>query len=98
MAYELKLTKEAKNDFRSMFNYYLEETQDIGYTEKIVQGIRVNLEFLKSFPYRYPAPNPDDQSIRVMYLKRYAVLYEVLQDSVVILNVKHMSINGEGQE
>lgn len=98
MAYELKLTKEAKNDFRSMFNYYLEETQDISYTEKIVQGIRGNLEFLKSFPYRYPAPNPDDQSIRVMYLKRYAVLYEVLQDSVVILSVKHTSINSEGQE
>lgn len=98
MAYELKLTKEAKNDFRSMFNYYLEETQDISYTEKIVQGIRGNLEFLKSFPYRYPASNPDDQSIRVMYLKRYAVLYEVLQDSVVILSVKHTSINSEGQE
>lgn len=95
MAYELKLTKEAKNDFRSMFNYYLEETQDISYTEKIVQGIRGNIEFLKSFPYRYPAPNPDDQSIRVMYLKRYAVLYEVLQDSVVILSVKHTSINNE---
>lgn len=98
MAYNLRLTREAKNDFRSMFNYYLEETQDIQYTEKIVQNIRANLEFLKSLPYRYPAPNPDDQSIRVMYYKRYAVLYEVLQDSVVILSVKHTSINSEGQE
>lgn len=98
MAYNLKLTREAKNDFRSMFNYYLGETQDVKYTEKIVQGIRSNIEFLKSFPYRYPAPNPEDQSIRVMYYKRYAVLYEVLQDSVVILSVKHTSINSEGQE
>lgn len=95
MAYNLRLTKGAKNDFRSMFNYYLGETQDIKYTEQIIQGIRGNVELLKTFPYRYTAPNPDDQSIRVMYLKRYAVLYEVSEDAVIILSVKHTSINSE---
>lgn len=88
---DIKLTKEAKDDFKSMFDYYFEETQDAEYTLKIIQDIRSRLEFLKMFPMRYPAIIPDDETIRAMYYKRYAVLYQVEEDAVIILGVKHTS-------
>lgn len=92
MAYKLKVTNEAKSDFRNMFNYYLSETQDAEYTKRIIHDVRCKLEYLKSFPYRYPATIPDDESIRTMYYKRYAIQYEVQESTVVILNIKHTSM------
>lgn len=91
MAYTLKVTNEAKDDFRNMFNYYLGETQDAEYTRKIIQDVRGKIEHLKSFPFRHPATLPDDESIRTMFYKRYAIQYEVLEDEVIILNIKHTS-------
>lgn len=91
MAYTLKLTNEAKDDFRNMFNYYLGETQDAEYTRKIIQDVRGKVEHLKSFPFRHPATLPDDESIRTMFYKRYAIQYEVLESEVIILNIKHTS-------
>ena len=96
MAYKLKITNEAKDDFRSMFDYYLTETQDAEYTRKIIHDIRGKLELLKVFPYRHPATIPDDESIRTMYYKRYAIQYEVQESMVVILNIKHTSTEGRG--
>lgn len=96
MAYTLKITNEAKDDFRSMFDYYLTETQDAEYTRKIIQDIRGKLEHLKVFPFRNPATIPDDESIRTMYYKRYAIQYEVQESMVVILNIKHTSTEGRG--
>ena len=87
----IKITQEAQNDFRNMFEYYFEETQDAEYTLKIIKDIRGKVEHLKSFPFRCPPLNPDDQTIRALYYKRYAILYEVKEDIVVILNVKHTS-------
>lgn len=86
----IKLTKEAQIDFKNMFEYYFQETQDAGYTLKIIQDIRGKVEHLKSFPFRCPPLNPDDQTIRALYYKRYAILYEV-QEEVIILNIKHTS-------
>ena len=91
MAYRLKVTNEAKSDFRNMFDYYLSETQDAEYTKKIIQDVRGKLEHLKSFPYRHPATIPDDESIRTMFYKRYAIQYEVQESEVIILNIKHTS-------
>lgn len=87
----IKLTKEAQNDFKNMFEYYFQETQDAAYTLKIIKEIRGKVEHLKSFPFRCPPLNPDDQTIRALYHKRYAILYEVKEDMVVILNIKHTS-------
>lgn len=87
----IKLTKEAQSDFKNMFEYYFQETQDAGYTLKIIQDIRGKVEHLKSFPFRCPPLNPDDQAIRALFYKRYAILYEVGEDEVVILNIKHTS-------
>jgi plasmid stabilization system protein ParE len=70
-----------------MFNYYLSETQDAEYTKQIIQDIRGQLEYLKSLPYRYPATIPEDESIRTMFYKRYAIQYEVQESVVVILNI-----------
>ena len=91
MAYKLKVTSEAQDDFRNMVNYYLGETQDAEYTRGIIQDIRGKLEHLKSFPYRHPATIPDDESIRTMFYKRYAIQYEVQESEVIILNIKHTS-------
>lgn len=91
MAYKLKITNEAKSDFRNMFDYYLSETQDAEYTKKIIQDVKGKLEHLKSFPYRHPATIPDDESIRTMFHKRYAIQYEVQESEVIILNIKHTS-------
>lgn len=90
---DIKLTEEAKNDFRKMFDYYFEETQDAEYTLKIVRDIRSRLDLLKIFPLRYPAIIPEDETIRAMYYKRYAVLYQVREDAVIILSVKHTSLS-----
>lgn len=91
MGYTLKLTNEAKDDFRNMFNYYLNETQDTKYTQKIIQDIKSNIENLKVFPLRYPALIPEDETIRAMYYKRYAILYEIQDNMIIILSVKHTS-------
>ncbi len=91
MAYTIKLTEEAKNDLKGMFNYYLQETMDEEYTRQIIGEIRKKLDDLKIFPLRYPPINPEDETIRAMYYKRYAIAYEVLSDMVIILNVKHTS-------
>lgn len=91
MGYAIKLTNEAKMDFRSMFKYYLDETQDLEYTQKIIQDIRTKVEHLQAFPFRCPPLIQEDQSIRALYYKRYAILYEVTDDAVIILNVKHTS-------
>lgn len=87
----IKLTKEAQNDFRNMFEYYYEETQDTEYTLKIIRDIRGKVEHLKTFPFRCPPLIPEDESIRALYYKRYAILYEVGEEEVVILNIKHTS-------
>ena len=91
MAYNIKLTNEAKDDLRGMFSYYLNETQDIDYTQSIIQDIRERISHLKIFPFRHPKLNADDETIRAMYYKRYAILYEVQKDAVIILAVKHTS-------
>lgn len=88
---QIKLTEEAQNDFRDMFSYYYKETKDAEHTRNIVQDIRDRIGLLKVFPYRYPATIPEDESIRTMYYKRYAIQYEVQEDMVIILNVKHTS-------
>ena len=89
----IKITEEAQTDFRNMFEYYYEETLDAEYTRRIMQDIREKIENLKIFPYRYPATIPDDESIRTMYYKRYAIQYEVQESAVVILNIKHTRIS-----
>lgn len=91
---DLKLTEEAKSDFKNMFDYYLEETQDAEYTLNIIKDIRNKIEFLKMFPLRYPALLPEDETIRAMYYKRYVILYEVQAEVVIILSVKHTSRKG----
>lgn len=91
MGYRIRLTEEAKVDFRGMFSYYLEETQDAEYTQKIIQDIREQIGFLKVFPFRYPSLIQEDETIRVMYYRKYAIAYEVTEDEVVILYVKHTS-------
>lgn len=88
---KLKLTEEAENDFRSMFGYYFEETKDAEYTLSIIRDIRGKLDLLKLFPMRYPAINPDDETIRTMHYKRYAIQYQVEETAVIILNIKHTS-------
>lgn len=88
---EIKLTNEAKTDFRDMFNYYLTETQDAEHTQRIIHDIRGKIESLKVFPFRCPALNPEDETIRALYYKRYAVLYEVQPSQIIILAVKHTS-------
>jgi len=89
----IKITEEAQTDFKNMFEYYYEETLDAEYTRRIIQDIREKIENLKIFPYRYPATIPDDESIRTMYYKRYAIQYEVQEKAVVILNIKHTRIS-----
>lgn len=89
----IKITEEAQTDFRNMFEYYYEETLDAEYTRRIIQDIREKIENLKIFPYRYPATIPDDERIRTMYYKRYAIQYEVQESMVVILNIKHTRIS-----
>ena len=89
----IKITEEAQTDFRNMFEYYYEETLDAEYTRRIIQDIREKIENLKIFPYRYPATIPDDESIRTMYSKRYAIQYEVQESAVVILNIMHTRIS-----
>jgi plasmid stabilization system protein ParE len=74
-----------------MFEYYFQETQDAAYTLKIIQDIRGKVEHLKSFPFRCPPLIPEDDSIRALYYKRYAILYEVQEEEVIILNIKHTS-------
>lgn len=91
MAYTVKLTTEAKSNLKGMFNYYLQETMDREHTYRIVGEIKGKLDDLKIFPLRYPPINPEDETIRAMYYKRYAIAYEVLGDMVIILNVKHTS-------
>lgn len=91
MGYIVKLTNEAKDDFKGMFSYYLTETQDAEYTQKIINDIRVKIDDLKIFPFRYPPIMHEDESIRVMYYQRYAIAYEVTEDTVIILYVKHTS-------
>ena len=90
---QIKITEEAQTDFRNMFEYYYEETLDAEYTRRIIQDIREKIENLKIFPYRYPATIPDDESIRTMYYKRYAIQYEVQESMVVVLNIKHTRIS-----
>ena len=85
----IKITEEAQNDFKDMFAYYYEETQDVEYTRQIIQDIRGKIDHLKIFPFRCPALIPEDESIRALYYKRYAILYEVLEEEVIILNIKH---------
>lgn len=89
----IKITEEAQTDFRNMFEYYYEETLDAEYTRRIIQDIREKIENLKIFPYRYPSTIPDDERIRTMYYKRYAIQYEVQESMVVILNIKHTRIS-----
>lgn len=91
MAYTIKLTNEAKDDLRGMFDYYLNETQDAGHTQRIIGDIRNKISHLKMFPFRHPALIPEDETIRAMYYKRYAILYEIQENLVIILNVKHTS-------
>ena len=91
MAYTIKLTNEAKDDLRGMFSYYLSETQDVEYTQAIIQDIRERISHLKTFPFRHPKLISEDETIRAMYYKRYAILYEVQESVVVILTVKHTS-------
>ena len=93
MAYTIRLTNEAKDDLRGMFNYYLNETQDADHTQRIIQDVRDKISLLKVFPFRHPALIPEDETIRAMYYKRYAILYEVQGGMVIILNVKHTSRN-----
>lgn len=87
----IKITQEAQNDFRNMFDYYYEETKDAEYTLKIINDIREKIDHLKVFPFRCPPLIPEDETIRALYYKRYAIVYEVLEEDVVILNVKHTS-------
>lgn len=91
MAYKIKLTNEAINDLRGMFEYYLSETQDAEHTQRIIKDVRDKISHLKVFPFRHPALIPEDETIRAMYYKRYAILYEVQENLVIILNVKHTS-------
>lgn len=86
---ELKLTEEAKSDLRRMFNYYLEETQNEEYTFRIIQDIQRKIGDLRIFPLRYPSLNSEDETIRSMFYKNYAILYEVKKDMIIILGVKH---------
>lgn len=88
---EIKLTNEAKTDFRDMFNYYLEETQDAEHTRRIIQDIRGKIESLKMFPFRCPVLNAEDETIRALYYRRYAILYEIQPTQIIILGVKHTS-------
>lgn len=91
MGYRIRLTEEAKNDFRGMFSYYLTETQDAEYTQNIIRDIQERISFLKMFPFRYPSLIQEDETIRVMYYKRYAIAYEVQERYIIILYVKHTS-------
>ena len=86
---KIKLTEEAQDDFKNMFAYYYEETQDAEYTLRIIRDIRGKIEDLQVFPFRCPPLNYEDETIRALNYKNYSIQYFVDEKDVVILNVKH---------
>ncbi len=92
MSYQVRYTKEAKEDLERLFNFLLERNLQAAHSAK--DAISKGMEFLKDFPFTCRKADQDNPFIREMLIsfgnRGYVVLFEIEnKTTVTILAVRH---------
>ena len=92
MSYQVRYTKEAKEDLERLFNFLLERNLQTAHSAK--DAISKGMEFLKDFPFACRKADQANPFIREMLISfgnsGYVVLFEIEnKTTVTILAVRH---------
>ncbi len=92
MSYQVRYTKEAKDDIVRLYGFLIEH--DILAARKALDAIRKGTEFLQDFPFSCRKATPEDPLLREMIIpfgaRGYVVLFEIEDNkTVTILAVRH---------
>jgi len=78
----------AKEDLKNIF-YYI-KMDSLLYARKEVNAIKLYTHKLKSIPYlEKKFEKYDNELIRELVFKSYRIIYEILEDKIVILTIHH---------
>ncbi len=92
MSYQVRYTKEAKEDIERLFNFLLE--RNLQAAESAKNAIGKGMAFLEDFPFACRKANPENPFLREMLISfgnsGYVVLFEIEnKTTVTILAVRH---------
>ncbi len=92
MSYQVRYTKEAKEDLERLFNFLLERNLQAAHSAK--DALSKGMEFLKDFPFACRKANRENPFLREMLISfgnsGYVVLFEIEnKTTVTILAVRH---------
>ena len=92
MSYQVRYTKEAKEDLERLFNFLLERNLQAAHSAK--DALSKGMEFIKDFPFACRKANREDPFLREMLISfgnsGYVVLFEIEnKTTVTILAVRH---------
>lgn len=92
MSYQVRYTKEAKEDLERLFNFLLE--RNLQAAESAKDALTKGMLFLKDFPFACRKANRDNPFLREMLISfgnsGYVVLFEIEnKTTVTILAVRH---------
>lgn len=86
MNYEIRITEKAENDIEQIYNYICTEYQSEDTAKNIISGILNGIESLNTFPFRCSLFRLNER-YRVLHYKSYNIIYEVLENKVIINSV-----------
>lgn len=87
-------SEEAKNDLQEIFDYISEDSPKNA--EMVVRTFVKIADSLELFPYKFPKePFIDDESVRFVPKWSFKLIYKILPDKIIILNIFHTSQNPE---
>ena len=93
MSYRIRFTAEALGDLERLFAFLAEH--DLGAAKRAIVAIRKGVGILQTFPFscrKVDDANPLYREILIPFGNRgYVALYEIEQDYVSILAVRHQS-------
>lgn len=84
-------TTKAKNEFKDILQYWLDRNKSNAFSKKLTVLIIEELDLLSNFPQM--GKPTDIPNIRVKIIHNYLLYYEVIDDSLYILTIRHGSRN-----
>ncbi|MDE2154940.1 MAG: type II toxin-antitoxin system RelE/ParE family toxin [Xanthomonadaceae bacterium] len=93
MSYQVRFTFEASDDLERLFSFLVEK--DVDAARRAIEAIRKGVELLRTFPFSCRKVDDSSPLYREILISfgssGYVALYEIEQEYVSILAVRHQS-------
>lgn len=90
MSYKLKVRRRAEDQIKAAYEYY--ENAQIGLGDRFLHNLDQQLQYIRHYPKHFPRLIGDIRQALV-YRFPFQIVYEQIEDTVVVYSVFHTSQN-----